>query len=139
MARATRAAKPALATFQRPLLQAEQFVATRFDIAQAKADFGNQLLAFIAEGFPQKRFTQSFYRVLMQHFGMLAHNDQQGFWAEFFTSTADQLRFLKEITGHPCWGDPAFTFSDLERMVIARLRSAGLVELPPVLWTPSLS
>ena len=127
MPRATHAGKPALATFQLPLLQADQFVATRFDTAQGKADFGNQLLAFIAEGFPQKRFTQRFYRVLMQHFGMIAHHHQHGFWAEFFTSTADQLRFLKEITGHPCWGDPAFTYSDLERAVIARICSAGLV------------
>lgn len=63
----------------------------------------------------------------MQHFGMIAHDDQHGFWAEFFTTTTDQLRFLEEITSHPCWGDPAFTFSDLERTVIARLRTAGLV------------
>lgn len=48
MTRATRAGRPILATFQLPLLEAEQFVATRFDTAQAKADFGNQLLAFIA-------------------------------------------------------------------------------------------
>ena len=127
MARATRASKPTLTAFQLPLLQAEQFTATRFDTAQAKADFGNQLLAFIAEGFPQKRFTQRFYGVLMQHFGMIAHYDQHGFWREFFTTTADQVRFLEEISSHPCWGDPAFTFSDLERVVVARLRTAGLV------------
>ena len=127
MARATRASKPMLAAFQLPLLQAEQFTATRFDTDQAKADFGNQLLTFIAEGFPQKRFTQRFYRVLMQHFGMIAHHDQHGFWREFFTTTADQVRFLEEIISHACWGDPAFTFSDLERVVVARLRSAGLV------------
>jgi hypothetical protein len=127
MARATRASKPTLAAFQLPLLEAEQFTATRFDTTQAKADFGNQLLAFIAEGFPHKRFTQRFYRVLMQHFGMMAHYDQHRFWGEFFTTTADQVRFLEEITSHPCWGDPAFTFSDLERAVIARLGNAGLV------------
>ena len=127
MARATRAVRPALATFQLPPLQAEQFVATRFDTAQAKADFGNQLLTFVAEGFPQKRFTQRFYRVLMQHFGMIAHYDQHGFWREFFTTTADQVRFLEAVISHPCWGDPAFTFSDLERVVVARLRTAGLV------------
>lgn len=33
MARTTRAGKPVLATFQLPLLQASQFVATRFDTA----------------------------------------------------------------------------------------------------------
>ena len=127
MARTTRASKPTLTSFQLPLLQAKQFTATHFDTAHAKADFGNQLLAFIAEGFPQKRFTQRFYRVLMQHFGMIAHHDQHGFWREFFTTTADQVRFLEEISSHPCWGDPAFTFSDLERAVVARLRTAGLV------------
>ena len=65
--------------------------------------------------------------MLCQRFGMIAHYDVHGFWAEYFTSTADKLRFLEELTAHPCWGDPAFTFSDLERAVIARLRSAGLV------------
>jgi len=28
----------------------------------------------------------------------------------------------------PCWGDPAYTFSDLERAVIARLTASGLRE-----------
>ncbi|MDT8278517.1 hypothetical protein RQ734_20890 [Roseomonas mucosa] len=116
-----------LVAFQRPLLAAEQFIATKFDSAEDKADFGNQLLAFIAEDFPRKRFTLKFYRMLCQRFGMIAHYDLHGFWAEFFTSTADKLRFLEEIGTHPCWGDPAFTFSDLERAVVARIRSAGLV------------
>lgn len=116
-----------LAAFQLPLLTAEQFTATKFDSAAAKADFGNQLLAFIAEDFPRKRFTLKFYRILCQHFGMIAHYDQHGFWAEYFTSTADKLRFLEEVSTHPCWGDPAFTFSDLERVVVARIRAAGLV------------
>ncbi|MDT8350950.1 hypothetical protein [Roseomonas mucosa] len=117
----------AVAGFQNPLLRAEDFTATKFDDDAAKAAFGNQLLAFIAEDFPRKRFTLRFYRVLCQHFGMIAHYDVHGFWTEYFTSTTDKLRFLKELTAHPCWGDPAFTFSDLERAVIARLRSAGLV------------
>jgi hypothetical protein len=117
----------AVASFQNPPLRAEDFTAIRFNDDAAKAAFGNQLLAFIAEDFPRKRFTLKFYRVLCQHFGMIAHYDVHGFWAEYFTSTTDKLRFLEELTAHPCWGDPAFTFSDLERAVIARLRSAGLV------------
>ncbi|MBI0536975.1 hypothetical protein D9599_15500 [Roseomonas sp. KE2513] len=116
-----------VASFQNPPLRAENFTATKFDDGAAKAAFGNQLLAFIAEDFLRKRFTLKFYRVLSQRFGMIAHYDVHGFWAEYFTSTADKLRFLEELTAHPCWGDPAFTFSDLERAVIAQLRSAGLV------------
>lgn len=117
----------AVASFQNPPLRPEDFTATRFDDGASKAAFGNQLLAFVAEDFPRKRFTLKFYRVLCQHFGMIAHYDVHGFWAEYFTSTTDKLRFLEELTTHPCWGSPAFTFSDLERAVIARLRSAGLV------------
>ena len=117
----------AVASFQNPPLRAEEFTTTKFHDGATKAGFGNQLLAFIAEDFPRKRFTLKFYRVLCQHFGMIAHYDVHGFWAEYFTSTADKLRFLEELTAHPCWGSPAFTFSDLERAVIARLRSAGLV------------
>ncbi|WP_338929216.1 hypothetical protein WDZ11_22265 (plasmid) [Roseomonas mucosa] len=116
-----------LASFQTPLLRAQDFTATQFSDGAAKADFGNRLLAFVAEDFPRKRFTQQFYRVLCQHFGMIAHYNQHGFWAEYFTGTADKLRFLEHIVSHPCWGNPAFTFSDLERAVIARLRAAGLV------------
>ena len=100
LSRTTRAAKPPPAAFQLPLFRAEQFAATRFDTAQGKADFGNQLLAFIAEGFPQARFTVKFYRVLHLHFGLIAHYDRHGFWSEFFTDIAGQLRFLREIT----WG-----------------------------------
>ena len=117
----------ALASFQLPLLRAEHFRATELHSAEAKAAFGNGLLAFVAEDFPRKRFTLRFYRVLCQHFGMIAHHDQHGSWEEYFTTTADKLRFLEELTAHPCWGDPAYTFSDLERAVIARLRAAGLV------------
>lgn len=117
----------AVASFQNPPLRAQDFTATQFHDGAAKAAFGNQLLAFIAEDFPRKRFTLKFYCVLCQRFGMIAHYDVHGFWAEYFTSTADKLRFLEELIAHPCWGSPAFTFSDLERAVIARLRSAGLV------------
>lgn len=116
-----------VASFLTPPLRAAGFTATAFHDAAAKATFGNQLLAFIAEDFPRRRFTQSFYRVLCQHFGMIAHYDVHGFWAEYFTTTADKLRFLEALVAHPCWGDPAFTFSDLERAVIRRLRDAGLV------------
>ena len=117
----------AVASFQKPPLRAEDFTATKFDDAAAKVSFGNQLLAFIAEDFPRKRFTLKFYRVLCQHFGMIAHHDVHGFWAEYFTSTASKLRFLEELIAHSCRGSPAFTFSDLERAVTMRLRSAGLV------------
>ena len=118
----------AINSFQKPLLRAADFKPTKFHDGAAKADFGNSLLAFIAADFPRPRFTLRLYHLLSLHFGMIAHYDIHGFWAEYFTSTAAKLRFLNDLVSYPCWGDPAFTFSDLERAVIARLRSAGLVE-----------
>ena len=121
-------AKPTLAAFQKPLLTGAAFKATNFNSGDDKATFGNQLLAFIAEDFPERRFTQAFYRELAGHFGMIAWYDKHGFWAEYFTRLPDKLRFVEEIVGHACYGLPEYTYSDLERVVIARLRSAGIVE-----------
>ena len=121
-------AKPTLAAFQKPVLTGAAFKATKFNSGEDKATFGNQLLAFIAEDFPERRFTQAFYRELAGHFGMIAWNDKHGFWAEYFTRLPDKLRFVEEILGHACYGLPEYTYSDLERVVIARLRSAGIVE-----------
>lgn len=117
-----------IASFQRPPLQAERFTATRFATAADKAAFGNALLRFIAEDFPQHRFTQPFYGTLHLHFGMIAHYNRHGFWAEYFTCLAGKLRFLQDLTSYPCWGSPEHTWCDLERAVISRLRAAGLVE-----------
>lgn len=78
-----------LAALQKPLLQGADFTATKFDSGDDKAAFGNQLLAFIAEDFPERRFTEAFYRQLAMHFGMIAHYDKHGFWAEYFTRLSD--------------------------------------------------
>lgn len=117
-----------LAAFQKPLLQGVAFTATKFHTGDDKAAFGNQLLAFIAEDFPERRFTQAFYRELSLHFGMIAWTDKHGFWAEYFTQLPDKLRFVEEIVAHPCYGLPEYTYSDLERVVIRRLRDAGIVD-----------
>lgn len=115
------------AAYQRPLLCAEQFTATKFTPAAEKAEFGNQLFALIAADFPEHLFTRKLYGTLSRSFGLIAHYDRGGFWDYYFDNAAAKLRFLQDLTTRcPC-GDPAFTFSDLERVVIARLRKAGLV------------
>jgi hypothetical protein len=38
-----------------------------------------------------------------------------GFWEEWFTTEADRVRFLENLLHWPCYGDPKFTFSDVER------------------------
>ena len=61
-------------------------------------------------------------------FSNIAHYDSMGFWMTWFDTTADQIGFLKNIAQCPCWGDPSFTYSDIEKVIKARIRKAGVIE-----------
>jgi len=104
------------------------FTPTRWDTAQDKAAFAKQFVRFVQSDFAAKHFTDKFYRRLSNTFGMIAHYNRGGFWSEFFTSTADTLRFLEQCLQHPCYGDPAWTYSDVERALQAWLREDGTLD-----------
>lgn len=112
----------------RKALQPSQFTATQWDTAEDKARFAKQFVRFVQSDFADKRFTDKFYRRLSNTFGNIAHYDRGGFWAEFFTTTADKVRFLEQALQHPCYGDPAWTYSDVERALQAWLREAGILD-----------
>lgn len=99
-----------------------QFTATQWDTAQDKAAFANRFVRFVRSDFSAKHFTENFYRRLSNTFGHIAHYNRGGFWAEFFTTTADKVRFLEMAMQWPCYGDPAFTYSDVERTLQAWLQ-----------------
>jgi hypothetical protein len=99
-----------------PFLPSE-FQATRFSTAQDKADFGNAFLHFIESEWARTAFTKSFYNRLSMCFSHIAHYDAGGFYETWFTSDADRLRFLRHTLAWPRWGDPEFTFSDVERAI----------------------
>ena len=61
-------------------------------------------------------------------FSHIAHYNRGGFWDTFFTCTADKVRFLKMTVQYPCYGDPAWTFSDVEQAVQAWLKAEGTLE-----------
>jgi hypothetical protein len=113
---------------QTPRLNAEDFKATKFDPAEVKAKFGNHLLRFIGENHPRNLFTDVFYNRLSMTFSNIAHYNKHGFWETFFESTTDYIRFLQNIARHPCWGDPAYTYSDVEQIVRARVKKSGVIE-----------
>lgn len=112
-----------------PLATADQFVPTRFSTAEDKAKFCNDLLRFIAEGFPRQRFTKALYSRLSHTFGHIAHYNANGFWSVFFEDTLCRLEFLKLTVAYPCYGDPRHTFRDVEELVRARLRASDLIAL----------
>ena len=116
---------------QGPFLPSD-FTATKFSSAADKAEVGNAFLHFIDSKWKQALFTEKFYKRLSKTFGHIAHYDRPTFYATWFTSDADQLRFLQNALRWPCWGDPAFTFCDVERALqreISKRNYLALYEL----------
>jgi hypothetical protein len=80
-----------------PFLPSE-FVPTKFSTAQDKADFGNTFLHFIESEWARTAFSKSFYNRLSMCFSHIAHYDAAGFYATWFTTDADRLRFLRHYS-----------------------------------------
>ena len=81
--------------------RAEQFADSGWDsgTAERKAKFVNALLRFIADGFPEERFTRQLYMGLSTHgyFDFIAHYDIHGFYAEQLSTPERQRRFLHDL------------------------------------------
>jgi len=110
-----------------PAFVAADFVPTQWESAEQKAKFANALLTFIARDFPRSKFHESFYRRLSNTFGHIAHYDSAGFYQRFFLTAEDKLAFLEQCVTWPCYGDPTFTYSDVERAIGARVRKSQVV------------
>ena len=99
------------------------FSATKFASAADKAEFGNTLLRFIESEWAPALFTKSIYNRLSMCFGHIAHYCRSQFYEEWFSSLATQVRFLKHTLRFPCYGDPEYTFSDVERAIQREIRN----------------
>jgi hypothetical protein len=86
-------------------------------------------MKFIAHEFPRQSFTKPFYGRLSNTFGHIAHHSLDGFYAVFFERDADKVVFLEQALSWPHFGDPTFTFSDVERAVKRRLRTAKAIDI----------
>ncbi len=112
-----------------PPLEPASFRPTKWSSAEDKAKFGNGLLRFIAKDAPKALFTDFLYERLSNTFGHIAHHNKSGFYQYFFETTTNKIAFLRETVQHPCYGDPEYTFSDVERVVISRLKQTNLIAL----------
>ena len=113
----------------KPAFPAADFVPTKWDSAEQKEKFANALLTFVAQDFPRSKFHESFYRGLSNTFGHIACYNRDGFYERFFLTAEDKLAFLEQCVTWPCYGDPAYTYSDVERAVGARLRKSQVVAI----------
>ena len=110
--------------------KAEQFVATQWDTAEDKAKFANHLVRFVESDYSRSLFYKWFYRRLSNCFGHIAHYNLDGFYHEWFTSDPRNggRRFLYNIAKWPCYGDPKFTYSDVEKELQKWVRLRKAVE-----------
>jgi hypothetical protein len=106
---------------------AEKFAATKWEGADKKANFARQFIRFVESDFARDKFAHTFYLRLSLTFGHIAHYNQAGFFETFFTATADKVRFLRMTLAHPCYGDPTYTYSDVERALQSWLHQNGVL------------
>jgi hypothetical protein len=94
---------------------ADKFSPTTWEPSKKKAQFAKTFIKFVQADFPRRQFTKAFYRRLSLTFGNIAHYDVFSFYDHFFLSTLGKVRFLRQTLQWPCYGDPAFTYSDVEK------------------------
>ncbi|WOJ91719.1 hypothetical protein RZS28_18500 (plasmid) [Methylocapsa polymorpha] len=112
-----------------PKLEASAFTPTKFDTSDDKAWFGNALLSFLAKDCPPSAFSNRFYCRLSNCFGHIAHYNKHQFYQDFFLDDSSKIEFLRQTLQWPFFGDPNFTYSDVERAVSARIKHSGLLEI----------
>ena len=111
----------------RPAFEAADFTATKWDGANAKAKFANNVCRFISADFKESQFTKPLYGRLALCFGHIAHYDKWTFYDHFFRDLRGKVAFLEEtLAWQPC-GDPQYTYCDVEHAVQARLRQCDLL------------
>lgn len=108
---------------------ADTFVPTKWNSAEDKAKFGNHFLRFVEAEFSRNLFTKVFYNRLSMCFSHIAHFNVHGFYEEWFSTLGDQLRFLKHTVQFHCYGDPEYTFSDVEKQIRAEVIRRNYVEI----------
>lgn len=90
--------------------------ATQWCSPQDKAKFLNDLARFVRSGFKETLFTKSLYTRLSMCFGHIAHYNKNGFYDVWFATESRQNAWKRYIQEQAIYGDPAWTFSDAERI-----------------------
>ena len=101
----------------------ENLVPTKWNSAENKAKWLNQLADFVRSDFKESKFTKALYNRLSLTFGHIAHYNQYGFYGTWFEDAGKRLNWLYYIQEQMCYGDPEWTWSDAEKQFLAWLKS----------------
>jgi hypothetical protein len=105
-----------------------EFTATKWESASLKAEFANKLLNFILKDFPETLFSEKLYNRLSNTFGNIAHYSRTGFYGYWFSNSLQKAQFIENILRWPCWGDPEYTYSDVERALQHKVHELNLLQ-----------
>lgn len=103
--------------------RAEQFTATKWDTAEEKARWANTLAAWIVGGFPDSGWGPKLYDQLCNLFSHIAHFNRHEFHATWFSTPESRAEWVDHVLRQRCFGDPAYTWSDVEKAFQTWLRS----------------
>ncbi len=94
--------------------------------AEGKAQFARQLATFALAGFPASKWTKRLYGRLSLSFNHIAEHDQGGFFHTWFADARRRLAWVEHILAFRPYGDPTYTYSDVERDFQHWLAASGL-------------
>ena len=98
------------------------FTPTKFDSVEQKQKFAKQFIKFVKNGCHAHDFPKWFYQRLSMTRGHIAHHDQAGFFDTWFYSTESKMNFINHWIDNPIYGDPEYTYSDVERFLQSWLK-----------------
>lgn len=102
------------------------FTPTQFSTAADKEKFLKHFHRFVCSGYKWTLFHKWFYVRLSLTFGHIAHYNRAGFYATFFTDAERLEDFWRVTMQYPCYGDPDYTYSDVEKVIQAHYQRVKL-------------
>jgi hypothetical protein len=105
-----------------------EFTPTQWSTSEDKKRFAQAFIRLVEGNFKQTLFPKWFYQRLSNCFYNIAYYNQYGFYEEQFSTTARQCRFVSNCLNYPCYGDPRFTYSDVERFLQTWLQDNGIAD-----------
>ena len=106
----------------------ENFIATKYDSIEQKQKFAKQFIKFVESDFNRNKFPKWFYDTLHNTFGHIAHYNKNGFYNHFFSNLQDKLHFIEYTLTRNIYGDPEYTYSDVEKYLQTWLTDNNVLE-----------
>lgn len=97
------------------------FTPTQWETSEQKQKFARHFIRFVMGGFKWTVFPNWFYTRLSTCRGHIAHYSRAGFYNTWFSDRNQRSDFIKHWANmdgrHPIYGDPKFTYSDVEQFL----------------------